>query len=138
MANTSSSTAAKSSKGLLQGLTPDQAHLAGTELYKQELTLEDLFGDDVPTGSLSSLLDQVLALYGDGHIDVPWFTKGENGKLVRTIVRSPLSRELQLSTVESYKNRILAESISQVAAGTLHFSGFQLSVTMSVYTHRYL
>ncbi|CAE7587729.1 unnamed protein product [Symbiodinium sp. CCMP2592] len=139
MSTTTFVSAESKKKGLLQGLPPDQAHMAGTELYKPELTLEDLFGEDVPSGS--ALLDQVLAVYGDGHIDVPWFAPGENGKqMIRTIVRSPLSRELQLSTVEAYKNRILAESISQVAAGEPVFkfrsSARQWPIEAGTWNHR--
>ena len=119
-------------KGLLDGIRPDQAQQSGLEIYHAGLTLEDLFGEGkVPTGG--ALLDQVLAIYGDGHINVPWFvcaegsssnaggapetSGGSDRKMIRSIVRSPLSRELQQSTVEAYKDRILAESISQVAAG---------------------
>ena len=119
-------------KGLLDGIRPDQAQQSGLEIYHSNLTLEDLFGEGkVPTGG--ALLDQVLAIYGDGHINVPWFVPAEgdsggngpeksganDGKMIRSIVRSPLSRELQQSTVEAYKDRILAESISQVAAGRI-------------------
>ena len=122
---------------------PTTGHAKGpTKLYVPKveniflptLTVEELYGEDsAPTGA--ALLDCVLDVYGDGYLEVvPWFVtagssarsvdppqaSGEGGpKKIRAIIRSPLSRQLQESTVECYKNRIFNESISQVAAGVL-------------------
>ena len=103
-------------KGLLAGVRPEQVKAKNIDLYKPTLTVEDLWGtENTPTGG--NLLDLVLAFYQDEIRDVPFYYEDENGCKARTMIRSPLSREIQDSTVESYKQRILRESISQVAAG---------------------
>ena len=105
------------SKGLLTGLTPEDVTKKGLDIFAPHLTVEDLWGINPPSGG--ALLDAVLQFYGDGTHDVPWFFSGEGGAQCRTIEKSPLSRDLQESTVMAYKDRILKESISQVAAGDL-------------------
>ena len=104
---------------MLRDIKPGDPKLASINIYDASLTPEDLWGADTcPSGG--ALLDAVLSYYGVGTQNVPWFTIGESGQ-TRSIIRSPLSRELQESTVESYKQRIFNESISQVAAGDLAF-----------------
>lgn len=118
--------------GLLQGLAglkPAELEAKGVNIFDPSLTVEDLWGDDAPSGG--ALLDAVINLFNAGTHNVPWFTytEGAGGtgtegttsgmQKNRSIVKAPLSREIQESTVESYKRRIFAESISQVAAGDL-------------------
>eukprot|EP00435_Cladocopium_sp_Y103_P058223 s125_g20.t1 len=105
----------KKGLGLLVGVEPEEVLSKGIDIYKPDLTIENLWGPSPPTGG--ALLDKVIQYYGDGVHDVPWFFESENGTQRRTIERSPLSREIQNSTVQCYKERILKESISQVAAG---------------------
>ena len=110
-------------KGLLHGVQPHEVVQRGIDLFRPELSVEDLWGASPPTGA--AFLEAVLSFYGDGVHDVPWFFQsagdGENvsSGLARSIVRSPLSREIQEATVQNYKERIFRESISQVAAGFL-------------------
>lgn len=103
------------SVGLLKGLSSKDVVSKGINLYAPELTVEDLWGTNPPSGG--AFLDAVLEFYGIGVFDVPFFFEGPNGEKMRAIERSPLSRELQEATVQEYKDRILRESISQVAAG---------------------
>lgn len=120
-------------KGLLNGVKPENVASSGINIFDPRLSVEDLWGDETPLSG-SALLDHVLMYYGDGEMDVPFFqvvnsddSKGAHGSGssegitsnhgVRSVVKSPLSRELQESTVECYKQRIFAESISQLAAG---------------------
>lgn len=114
------------SKGLLKGISPDQVASSGVNIYDPNLTVEQLWGEDAALSG-GALLDHVLAYYSDGQKDIPFFYTpseipqgSESTNLpqkARAVVKSPLSRELQESTVESYKKRIFLESISQVAAG---------------------
>ena len=118
--------------GILFGLKPSDPAAAHINIFDPKLTPEDLWGvDTCPSGG--ALLDAVLTWYLHGTHNVPWFTYVEGGanaasgqssgvQKTRSIVKSPLSRELQESTVESYKSRIFAESISQVAAGVIVFT----------------
>ena len=98
----------------------------GIDLFRSELSVEDLWGPAPPSGA--AFLEAVLSFYQDGVCDVPWFfqaagdSQGDSTGLARAIVRSPLSREIQESTVQNYKERIFWESISQVAAGFLSAS----------------
>lgn len=123
----------KKEMGILRGLKPSDPAVASINIFDPSLSPEDLWGvEDCPSGG--ALLDAVLTWYSHGTHNVPWFTYADgNGSLsatnaqghasgvqkARSIVKSPLSRELQESTVESYKHRIFAESISQVAAGVI-------------------
>lgn len=102
-------------KGMLVGLSPDDVAKHGINIFASELTPEDLWGPTPPSGG--AFLDLVLEFYGVGSHDVPFFFNGPNGEKLRSIERSPLSRELQEATVQEYKERIFRESISQVAAG---------------------
>lgn len=104
-----------SKKGLLVGLTSDDVVKRGINIYSPDLSVEDLWGSNPPSGG--GFLDLVLEFYGVGSFDVPFYVDGANGEKVRAIERSPLSRELQEATVQEYKERIIRESISQVAAG---------------------
>lgn len=84
------------------------------------------------------MLDLVLQFYGDGVQDVPFFFTNNEGEQERSVIRSPLSRELQDSTVQCYKERILRESISQVAAGhlialSLKFKAIKLYIFRSIF-----
>lgn len=102
-------------KGLLVGVEPSEVARRGINIFAADLSIDSLWSPNPPTGG--ALLDRVLAFYGVGTFDVPWYFVGEDGVKRRTIERSPLSRELQQATVQAYKERILKESISQVAAG---------------------
>ena len=106
-------------RGLLVGVMPHEVVQRGIDLYDPELTVEDLWGPNPPAGA--ALLEAVLSFYSDGTHDVPWYHDAtqSNGSAsrARSIVRSPLSRELQEATVQNYTDRIFRESISQVAAG---------------------
>ncbi|CAK9003978.1 unnamed protein product [Durusdinium trenchii] len=104
------------SKGLLKGISPDQVASSGVNIYDPNLTVEQLWGEDAALSG-GALLDHVLAYYSDGQKDIPFFYTPSEIPQARAVVKSPLSRELQESTVESYKKRIFLESISQVAAG---------------------
>lgn len=116
---------AQKNRGLLHGIRPEQVAASAVNIYDPNLTVEALFGDDTPSGG--ALLDLVLAYYSDGQRDVPFFVDAPvsvssdgqmtSSKSIRAIEKSSLSREIQEATVESYKNRIFLESISQVAAG---------------------
>ncbi|CAK9101335.1 Uncharacterized protein (Fragment) [Durusdinium trenchii] len=106
----------KKSAGLLAGVEPGDVMQKGIDIYAPDLTIEDLWGSaSPPTGA--ALLDRVLLFYGDGTRNVPWFFEAPDGQQRRCIERSPLSRELQEATVLAYRDRIVKESISQVAAG---------------------
>ena len=119
-------------QGLLTGVRPTEVAARGINIYDPKLTPEALWGPDPPQGG--AFLDLVLDFYSEGEHDIPFFfylnnssggdgggdADGNGGGLqrMRAIVKSPLSRALQQSTVESYKQRIFKESISQVAAGS--------------------
>ncbi|CAE7539367.1 unnamed protein product [Symbiodinium sp. CCMP2592] len=110
---------AAQSRGLLEGVAPHEVIQKGIDLFDPSLTVEALWGSTPPSGG--ALLEAVLAFYSDGCHDVPWYynetSDGGPSKKARSIVRSPLSRELQEATVQSYADRVIRESISQVAAG---------------------
>ena len=109
-------------RGLLCGVKPEHVMTSGINIFDPKLSVEDLWGDVPLSGG--ALLEHVLAYYSDGELDVPFFqnvTSEDSGQRgshrIRSVVKSPLSRELQESTVECYKQRIFTESISQLAAG---------------------
>ena len=117
-------------KGLLQGVRPEEIAAKCIDIYNPTLTIEDLWGsENPPTGG--HLLDLVLSYYQGETVDVPLYHETADGVKARSVVRSPLSREIQESTVESYKQRIFRESISQVAAGT-HWQDM-LKVSMHIW-----
>ena len=136
-------------RGILTGLTPTEAMRKGIDIYDSSHSVEALFGEKPPSGG--AFLELVMTWYGAGEVDIPWFfhqgNRGNRGEsqlpsaglmsmedsqekdtkqqnMLRSVYRSPYSRELQENTVESYKSRILAESISQMAAGRLTLLSF--------------
>lgn len=98
-------------RGLLCGVKPEHVMTSGINIFDPKLSVEDLWGDVPLSGG--ALLEHVLAYYSDGELDVPFFQNvtsedaGQSGShRIRSVVKSPLSRELQESTVECYKQRI--------------------------------
>jgi hypothetical protein len=84
-------------------------------------SLELLFGDTKG----APLIDAIFFWFGDGVVDVPWYSNGSRG-----IIPSPLNRQIQETVCESYKDRILDEGLSQDVAGIL---GNQLVFFASVF-----
>ena len=101
-------------KGLLLDKSPAELKVCGIDVSDPKYSSEDLFG----TLSGSAFLDAVYGAFGVDERDIPWFFTGEGGKKERAIRRSPLSRPIQHSTAEAYKQRICKEGLSQLASGS--------------------
>ncbi|CAJ1446596.1 unnamed protein product [Effrenium voratum] len=89
----------------------------GIDPADPKYTCEDLFGS--VTGA--AFLDMVYSRCGAGEHSVPWFITGSDGSRRRNIFRSPMSRPIQESTANAYKQRILKEGLSQLASGPAVF-----------------
>ncbi|CAK9107954.1 unnamed protein product, partial [Durusdinium trenchii] len=105
-------------KGLLDDRTPAQLLIQGIDVSDgSKYTCKDLFGD--LTGA--SLMDAIWEKFGVGEQDVEWFYKTDGGEQARTIMRSPLSRQIQESTCSEYMQRLYREGLSQLASGDAVF-----------------
>ena len=104
--------------GLLTGKDPkvDKDKLGGVNIYDPTLnhSVEFLFGslDGAP------LVDAIMDWFLDKELtSLPWYFESDDGSKCRTIVRSPLSREIQEKTVTNYMVRMRREGLSQRVAG---------------------
>ena len=98
-------------KGILWGKSEKDLDRLHVDIFDPAVDFKFLFGD--LRGAV--LLDEIYRWYGDGEYDIPWFDLQNK----RTIIRSPLSREIQEATCMSYKARILQEGLSQMASGSI-------------------
>ena len=106
---------------MLANWKPGQPLPDGCDPFHPAVTVDELFG-----GSLSgaALLDSILELYGDGLVDLDWYTDTPDGENVRAMVRSPLSRNIQEGTVQAYMRKIIDDGLSQAVSGHGVFWGF--------------
>ena len=105
----------------------------GIDPADPKYTCEDLFGS--VTGA--AFLDMVYSRCGAGEHSVPWFITGSDGSRRRNIFRSPMSRPIQESTANAYKQRILKEGLSQLASGPATALPVPCSVTTSGHFARF-
>ena len=83
-------------------------------IYDPKVKLEDLFGD---LGG-AALLERILLWYQESELEcLPWYSEDDGQAKTRNIVKSPLSRDLQESTISRYMQRIFSEGLSQVVSG---------------------
>lgn len=99
--------------GKLVGKTPGPDTKLDFDIYEVnnvDVLFEGLSG--------ASLLEHILLWYQSKEMDIPWFTcvEGDQSE-VRTLIRSPASRELQETTIQRYMGRIYSEGLSQVVSG---------------------
>ena len=100
-------------QGKLVGKTPGPDTKLDFDIY-------DVNNVDVLFEGLSgaSLLEHILLWYQSKEMDIPWFTQGDADQPeLRTLIRSPASRELQETTIQRYMGRIYTEGLSQVVSG---------------------
>ena len=117
-------------KGLLDDRTPAQLLIQGIDVSDgSKYTCKDLFGD--LTGA--SLMDAIWEKFGVGEQDVEWFYKTDGGEQARTIMRSPLSRQIQESTCSEYMQRLYREGLSQLASGCLVFNSKTYNIVVCCY-----
>lgn len=103
--------ASEAKSGKLLGVEPGSK--LDFDLYDPSHKLEDLFGN---LGG-AALLERMLLWYQEDEIEtLPWFSSADGARL-RSILRSPFSRELQESTIARYQSRICEEGLSQVVSG---------------------
>lgn len=114
-AKASKSVAAASSKPPGKLLDKQPGAALDFNLYDPHCQLEDLFGDLAG----AALLERILLWYQESELDgLPWYSEDGSSKN-RNVVKSPLSRDLQESTITRYMTRIFTEGLSQVVSGKL-------------------
>ena len=102
---------------MLAGRKPGDALPSGLNPFDPAVTIEELFGNM----SGAPLLDAILEFYGDGLVDLDWYAKDKDGSVIRSMVRSPLSRCIQEGTVQCYMKKILDDGFSQAVSGKYVF-----------------
>lgn len=99
--------------GKLVGKTPGPETKLDFDIYEVnnvDVLFEGLSG--------ASLLEHILLWYQSKEMDIPWFTRVEGDQAeVRTLIRSPASRELQETTIAS----TLKASVKWFQAGRMWF-----------------
>ena len=100
-------------QGKLVGKTPGPDTKLDFDIYdvnNVDVLFEGLAG--------ASLLEHILLWYQSKEMDIPWFIQGDADQAeLRTLIRSPASRELQETTIQRYMGRIYSEGLSQVVSG---------------------